>query len=76
MVEHEFIFLGLELAKNYGIGFLDIVGNSNPIVTQVKGKFACENKSLKRYRDAMRLDTNNFNALSFQLITRVQELVG
>ena len=37
------LLLGLELAKDYEIEFLDIVGNSNPIVMEVKGKIACEN---------------------------------
>ena len=68
--EYESLLLGLELAKYYGIEFLDIVGNSNPIVIQVKGKLACENQRLKRYRDAMQLATKNFSALSLQVIHR------
>ena len=40
--EYESLLLGLELAKYYGIKFLNIVGNSNPIVMQVKGKFTSE----------------------------------
>ena len=63
VVEYEALFLGLELAKYYGIELLDIVGNSNSIVVvQVKGNFACENQRLKRQEDAMQLTTKNFNA--------------
>ena len=70
VAKYEPLLLGLKLAKDYGIEFLDIVGNFNPILMQVKGKFACENQRLKRYRDAMQLATKNFSSLSLQVIHR------
>ena len=69
---YESILLGLDLAKEYGIKFLDIVGNSNPIVMQVKRKFVCENQRLKRYRDAVRLATKSFYTLFLQVVPREQ----
>ena len=68
MAEYESLLHRLEIAKDYGIKFLNITDKSNLIVMQDKGKFACKNQRLKRYKDAMILEIENFEALSLQMV--------
>ena len=61
---YEALLHGFDLAKDYGIKFLKIIGDFDPIVMQVKGKCACKKQRLKRYMDVVRLVTKNFKTLS------------
>ena len=53
MAEYEALLLGIEIAKDMGIKLLDIKGDSDLIVQQVKGQFACKCQRLKKYRNAI-----------------------
>ena len=53
VVEYEALLLGLEMCKGMGIKLLNIKGDSDLIVSQVKGQFACKSERLKRYRNAV-----------------------
>ena len=45
--------LGLEIAKDMGIHVLSIKGDSNMIISQIKGTFACKSERLKKYRNVV-----------------------
>ena len=53
VAEHEALLLGVEVAKDMGIKLLSIKGDSDLIVQQIKGQFACKCQRLKRYRNAI-----------------------
>ena len=53
VAEYEALLLGIEIAKDMGIKLLDIKGDSDLIVQQVKGQFACKCQRLKKYRNAI-----------------------
>ena len=52
MVKHEDLLHGFELAKTCDLKLLNIIGDSNLIVMQVKEKFARKNEGLNGYGDA------------------------
>jgi ribonuclease HI len=64
VVEYEALLLGLNLAKDLGINILKIIGDSDLVVSQVKGIFASKNERLKRYRNAVWDAMEWFDALS------------
>ena len=47
MAEYEALLLGIEISKDMGIKLLDIKGDSDLIIQQVKGQFACKCQRLK-----------------------------
>jgi ribonuclease HI len=53
VVEYETLLLGLEIAKDMGIKILNIKGDSDLVILQVKNKYACKSERLKRYRNAI-----------------------
>ena len=53
VAEYEALLLGIEIAKDMGIKMLSIKGDSDLIVQQVKGQFACKCQRLKKYRNAI-----------------------
>lgn len=67
--EYEVLLHGIELAKDYGIKILEIIGDFDLIV---KGSFACKDQRLKRYKNSMWLAMESFNALSLQVVPRSQ----
>ena len=48
VAEYEALLLGLEMARDVGIKILNIKGDSDLIILQVKGQFACKCQRLKR----------------------------
>jgi ribonuclease HI len=48
VAEYEALFLGLELARDMGIKVLEVVGDSDLVVMQVKDKFLVKNDKLKQ----------------------------
>ena len=55
-----------------GIKILNIKCDSNLIILQVKGQFACKCQRLKRYRNAVCDSMEFFNALNMVAIPREQ----
>ena len=53
VAEYEALLLGIELAKDMGIKLLSIKGDSDLIVQQIKGQFACKCQRLKKYGNAI-----------------------
>jgi ribonuclease HI len=53
VAKYESLFLGLNLDKYFGIKLLNIIGDSNLIILQVKCQFACKNQRFKRYMNAV-----------------------
>jgi hypothetical protein len=53
VAEYEALLLGLEIAKDMEIKILNIKGDSDLILLQVKNKFACKSERLRKYRNAI-----------------------
>jgi len=53
VVVYEALLLGLEIAKDMGIKILNIKGNSDLVILQVKNKYACKSERLKKYKNAI-----------------------
>ena len=52
VVEYEALILGLETAKDMGIKMLNIKGDSDLVVLQIKNQYQCKNDSLRKYRNS------------------------
>ena len=72
VAEYEALLLGIEIAKDMGIKLLSIKGDSDLIVQQVKGQFACKCQRLKKYRNAIWDTIEFFDALNIEAIPRDQ----
>ena len=70
VAEYEALLLGLEACKGMGIKLLNNKGDSDLIVSQVKGQFACISERLKRYRNAVWDIMELFEALNLTTIPR------
>ena len=70
VAEYEALLLGLEICKDRGIKLLNIKGDSDLIISQVKNIFACKSKRLKRYRNAIWSTMEFFDALNLTAIPR------
>ena len=70
VAEYEALLLGLEIAKDMRIDVISIKGDSDLIISQVKGTFACKNERLKKYRNAVWDTWNYFRALNIVAIPR------
>ena len=66
MAEYEALLLGIEIAKDMGIKLLSIKGDSDLIVQQVKGQFACKCQRHKKYRNAIWDTMEFFDALNIE----------
>jgi len=64
VVKYEALILGLNLAKDLGINILKIIGDSDLVVSQVKGLFTSKNERLKIYTNAIWDTMEWFDALS------------
>jgi ribonuclease HI len=72
VVEYEALLLGLEIAKDMGIKILNVKGDSNLVILQVKNKYACKSERLRRYRNAIWDTMESFDALDLIAIPRDQ----
>jgi len=68
VTKYEALLLGLTLPKNFGIKVLNIIGDYDQIILQVKGQFACKNERLKRYKNAVWDAMEWFDSLSLETI--------
>jgi ribonuclease HI len=70
VAEYEALLLGLEIAKDMGIKILNIKGDSDLVILQVKNKFACKSERLKKYRNAIWDTMELFSALDLISVPR------
>jgi ribonuclease HI len=70
VAEYESLLLGLELCRDRGVKCLNIKGDSDLIIQQLKNKFACKSKRLKGYRNAIWDLINDLDALNLIAIPR------
>jgi len=64
VANYEALLLHLNLAKEFGIKVLKIIGDSDLIILQVKCLFTCKIERLKRYRNIIWGTMEWFDALS------------
>jgi ribonuclease HI/transposase InsO family protein len=72
VAEYEALLLGLEIAKDMGIKILNVKGDSDLVILQVKNKFACKSEKLKRYRNAIWDTIEMFDAMDIISVPREQ----
>jgi ribonuclease HI len=72
VVEYETLLLLIELANNIGIKLLEVFGDSELIILQVKGVYSTKDERLKLYREAMIDLIENFEAFYIKYILRSQ----
>jgi ribonuclease HI len=72
VAEYEALLLGLELCRDRGVKCLNIKGNSDLVIQQLKNKFACKSKRLKGCRNAIWDLINDLDALNLIAIPREQ----
>jgi ribonuclease HI len=72
VVEYEALLLGLELCRDRRIKCLNIKGDSDLVIQQLKNKFACKSKRLKGYRDAIWDLINDLDDFNLIVIPREQ----
>jgi ribonuclease HI len=53
VAEYEALLLGLEITKDTGVKILNIKGDFDLVILQVKNKFACRSERLKMYRNVI-----------------------
>jgi len=68
--EYETLLLGLELCKDRGIKCLNIKGDSDLVIQQLKGKFSCKSERLKGYRNTIWDLMNDLDAMNLIAIPR------
>ena len=72
VVEYEALLLGLEVCKDMGVKCLNIKGNSDLDIQQLKNNFACKSKRSKKYRNAIWDSMEDLDALNLIAIPREQ----
>jgi ribonuclease HI len=72
VAEYEALLLGLELCKDRGVKCLNIKGDSDLIIQQLKNKFACKSERLRGYRNTILAMMDDFDALNLIAIPREQ----
>jgi ribonuclease HI len=70
--EYEALLLGLELCRDRGVKCLNIRGDSDLVIQQLKNKFTCKSKRLIGYRNAIWDLINDLDALNLIAIPREQ----
>ena len=63
VVEYEALLLGLETTKDIGIKMLNIKGDSDLVILQLKNKYKCKSDRLKKYRNVIWDTMEWFDAL-------------
>jgi hypothetical protein len=53
VAKYEALLLGLEVFKNMGVKCLNIKGDSDLVIQQLKNIFACKSERLRKYRNAI-----------------------
>ena len=53
MAEYEALILGLQIVRNLGGKRVSIMGDSDLIVTQIRGEYSVYNPRLRQYRETI-----------------------
>jgi ribonuclease HI len=53
IAEYEALLLGLKVASHHGIKNLHVIGDSELVISQIRGAYASKNKRLKQYRNVV-----------------------
>jgi ribonuclease HI len=72
VAEYEALLLGLKICRDRGTKCLNIKGDSNLVIQQLKNKFACRSERLKGYRNAIWNLINDLDAIDLIAIPREQ----
>ena len=72
VAEYEALLLGLEICRDRGIKCLNIKGDSDLVIQQVKNKFPCKSERLKGYRSAIWNLMDDLDAIKLIAIPREQ----
>jgi ribonuclease HI len=72
VAKYEALLLGLEIAKDMRMKILNIKGDSDLVILQVKNKYACKSERLRRYRNAIWDVIEFFDAMDLIAIPRYQ----
>ena len=64
VAKHEALLIVLETAKDMGIKMLNIKGDSDLVVLQIKNQYQCKNDKLRKYRNATWDTMEWFDALN------------
>jgi ribonuclease HI len=72
VVEYEALLLDLELCRDRGIKCLNIKGDPDLVIQQLKNRFACRSERLKRYRNAIWNLISDLDAIDLIAIPREQ----
>lgn len=76
MVEYEALILGLLCAIKKGAKILHVLGDSFLVTKQVRQKFSCNDKRLKRYRNRVWDMVEDFNAFNIKFNYRIDNQVA
>ena len=74
MAEYEALILGLQIIRNLGGKRIEIMGDSELIVKQIKGEYLVYNPRLGRYRETVLDFINDLLECNFSAIPRRQNL--
>ena len=72
VAKYESLLLGLELCKDRGVKCLNIEGDSDLVIQQLKNKFACKSERLKEYKNAIWDLINDLDSINLIVIPREQ----
>jgi ribonuclease HI len=73
VADYEALLLGLKISKDMGIKILNIKGDSDLVILQVKNKYACKSERLRRYRNTIWDSMELFDAIYLIAIPRDQK---
>ena len=76
VAEYEALLLGLELAREMKINCLNVIGDSDLVVSQVKNQFVAENDRLRSYRNAIWDEIEMFDAFSIKAVPREENTLA
>jgi ribonuclease HI len=76
VAEYEALILGLNLAIDKGATILEVKGDSDLIVSQVRMRFATKNEKLKKYRDVAQTLSKTFKKILIEVVPREENHVA
>jgi ribonuclease HI len=76
VAEYRALLLGLELARERGANEVDLVGDSELVVRQVKGEYRVKDAALRELHDEVREALAGFERWSINHVSREQNAVA
>ena len=72
VAEYRAMLLGIELARDLGASEVELVGDSELIVKQVRGEYKVKNADLRPLRDEVRAGLRGFDGWTIRHVRREQ----